>query len=197
MDICFLDMDGVLADFSKQVEKMLGYDSEIVKDRERSSLSEVELKIKQEISKLVHGSNDFWKTMPKTEYADELLNFCKNNFDKIFILSNYNPPDTSPHRFFAVKSLKTYWLEQELDMQSVGIIISKKSKSSFVPSQEYKGILVDDINTNIVDWNNHGGIGILHKDYSITKNKLDYFIKLSKNDKILALINALHRNKIR
>lgn len=196
MDICFLDMDGVLADFSQQVRKKLGYDSERVKGREKDSLSPEELKIKQEISNLVHHSNDFWITMPKTEYADELLQICKTNFDKTFILSNYNPPDNFRYRFYAVKSLKKDWLERELDIKDVGIIISGKQKSAFIPP-DHTGVLIDDMNNNILDWNRCGGVGILHKDYEITKNKLQYFLAVSKNNKMLAIVNALQLKRQR
>jgi hypothetical protein len=109
--------------------------------------------------------------MPKTPYADHLLNFCTNTFDKVILLSSYIPEPLDKSRFNRVKKLKLDWVKNNFEKKLTTIITNSRKSAYILPDQN--NYLIDDTYKNIIDWRNHGGMAIFHKRYPITKKILN------------------------
>ena len=140
---CYLDMDGVLADFVSQVRQTTGFDVQGFRNRE---LSQEEKSIQHTVFNYVDTDKEFWKTMPKIKDADKLVAFCLSRFDEVKILSTYRPPKENPARFIEVRRDKIHWIRSQFPNQFKidDILVTKDPKHLHIKPTKIN-YLIDEI----------------------------------------------------
>lgn len=147
----YCDLDGVLVDWDKAVKDLgLGYAPDTIAKKGEGYFWAM----------LHKAGESFWANMEWTKDGKELWDFIKPF--KPTILS---APTTSP----TSRTGKVLWVKTHLG-PTVKLIL-EKSHDKHVHSNP-DAILIDDRESNIADWKNAGGIGILHSDSASTIRKL-------------------------
>jgi len=157
--LVFVDLDGVLTDFTKKLCETLG------KPLDRS----FELGNNPKVWKMVDDAGeDFWAEMDWMPDGKELWEELKK----------YNPIIlTSPSRHKSSVLGKKKWLKKNIP--GVPFII-EQNKTKYV---EPGAILIDDRKKNIDSWNRAGGIGVLHKS---RKNTVKILSEINPMKKVCA-----------
>jgi hypothetical protein len=155
----YVDMDGVLTDFDKQIADLLK------KPLKRNWDFGSESWIWKKIDK---AGKDFWAKMPWMPSGKKLWNALKK----------YNPTIlTAPSRHSSSKTGKRLWLKEHLP--DVPFIIElKKYKYA-----DRDSVLIDDREKNIKKWKKAGGIAIHYKNLTNTLKKLDKIMSEDKESK--------------
>lgn len=154
----YVDLDGVLTDFSKQLAELLNKPLDRTWDFGNDP----------EVWKKIDGAGeDFWSEMKWMPDGHKLWDFVKK-FDPTIL--------TAPSDHPSSKSGKKIWLEENLPDVPY-IIESKKEKHA---KEGY--VLIDDREKNINKWKKAGGIGILHKDADTTIKELEGLMEDKEKD---------------
>jgi hypothetical protein len=148
----YCDMDGVLTDFEKQFEIFTG-----IKDGKKFEKEEGTEAFWGEIAK---GGLKYWSEMPWMDGGKELWDYIKDKNIKILSAPAKTIPECSPG--------KRMWVKENLGSVEL-IVCSAKEKQDYAKKNT---ILIDDKKENIDQWNDRGGIGILHKTTASTIKKL-------------------------
>jgi 5'(3')-deoxyribonucleotidase len=174
--IIALDMDGVLADFDKQVEA-LGFS---YPNKSSSELTKEEKAIKNQMYKyLSNNGNTFWKNLPIMPRGKEIFDFVSHNFE-FFILTAY----TTSGKKECIHGKKE-WLKNNFnfiadDANFVCCRSADKGEyTSFKGSKPH--ILIDDRIKNIQNFRDNDGIGILYSTdvHDEVINKLKSYAKIA------------------
>ena len=149
----FVDMDGVLADFFGEWQKLIG-----------KGWRDVEGDALQPALQAIRDKDDFWLSLPMTSNAKGLLNLIKDVKGSYNILSAPLAGDkkAEPH--------KREWIKKNLSFfppKNV-IITSDKQKYATQPDGT-PNILIDDFGSNISKWEGAGGVGFKHKDHKFER----------------------------
>lgn len=167
IDVIYLDLDGVVADFEKRYEELFGMKpSKVKKDREKYFWDNW--------SAFVKGNN--FESLDKLPDADVLLTYLKSLYDKgvkIKILSSSGGP--KHHEEVVPQKMK--WLQRNGINYPAYIVNGAKLKASYATS---RSILIDDTDKNIEQFEENCGIGILHTSARDTIAKLETFYELMK-----------------
>lgn len=155
----YLDMDGVLCNFTEQFKNITNIypDEYQLKYGEEKFWNEIE-----------NAGVEYWSTMKWNTGSKQLYKFVINNFKKVEILTS--TPYSIIGRKFAMQG-KKIWVKNNLD--NIKINFSNQKYKYATPNS----ILIDDMESNIDDWNNAGGIGILFKNINQVINNLKELIK--------------------
>ena len=141
----YCDLDGVLVNLAGRMSEIYG------EDLRNGSFTD---KFYQYMNKLnVTEKVDFWRNLEETPDCMELWNFIKQ-FDPLIL--------TSCSGMTSACMGKKKWCLKHIDVKSKKVICVPHSTSK----QNYAGsnkILIDDLESNINEWEAKGGIGILHK----------------------------------
>lgn len=160
----FLDMDGVLTDFTGACEKlsehmMVWYAA----DRERFW------------KHITAAGTDFWSDMPWMTGGRELHSFLKSSELHPTILSALPSPERKIAMVNARKGKKE-WLKKEM-----GTLYANNAILCFRPEKALQSgvsrILIDDNQDNIREWEEAGGTAILHKNTNRTIRCLGKIVK--------------------
>lgn len=158
----FIDSDGVIVDFNAYVlEKFGALPSEIHTKKFWQMVTEYDASVEK-----------FFLNMKKTDDADDLINFCRDRFQSVKILTacGYTPKDT--------KEQKLQWYEDNYPELEC-IVVRKYVDKAMYANQN--SILIDDREKSITPWVAAGGIGILHTSAAQTITDL-FDIIYSEND---------------
>jgi 5'(3')-deoxyribonucleotidase len=147
----YVDMDGVLADFFGEWQKLIGSDWRKVKD------------IEPALQK-IRDKDNFWLDLPLLPQAKNLLGVIKKVKGSYTILSSPlpNDPNSEPH--------KREWIKKNLDFfPPENVIITHDKPKYAVNSDGTPNILIDDFGKNIASWEAAGGEGFKHKDHKFER----------------------------
>tara|TARA_B100000927_G_scaffold273741_1_gene252439 strand:- start:417 stop:1610 length:1194 start_codon:yes stop_codon:yes gene_type:complete len=147
----YVDMDGVLADFFGEWQKLIGKDWRKVKD------------IEPALQK-IRDTDNFWLNLPLLPQAKNLLGIIKKVKGSYTILSSPlpNDPNSEPH--------KREWIKKNLDFFPPENVIITKDKAKFATNPDgTPNILIDDFGQNIASWEAAGGEGFKHKDHKFER----------------------------
>ena len=144
----FVDMDGVLVDFNKGYYDLTGID---IGDNHYSS--------SQFFAPITKAGVKYWEDLEWTPDGKELWSYLKNYTPKLL---------SAPTRDHSSIVGKKLWVERELPGVDL-ILRSAGRKKEFANPNS---ILIDDRESNINDWNESGGIGILHTSTKETIKQL-------------------------
>lgn len=147
-------MDGVLSDFDKRFEEFGGMSpQQFEKEKGKDQFWNL-------IDKQVGVK--FWAGMPWMSDGKELWNHIKQ----------YNPTLLSaPSRENESRLGKRIWVKNNIPGTPLILAAAEKKKNY----ARKNAILIDDRVSNINDWNNAGGIGILHTSTATTLDKLSKY----------------------
>ena len=154
----FLDLDGVITDFSKQLCELLD------KPLDRNYNFGNDPKI---WSKIDSAGEPFWSEMKFMPDGQELWDAIKKH-DPVILSSPSNHPSS-------IEGKKT-WLKENLPGVPYHI---EKHKEKYA---DKGSILIDDREKNIKKWETAGGIGILYKNAENTIKKLEKIMKDKEKD---------------
>lgn len=178
--VIYLDMDGVLSDFSAGAAQ-LGFklDESLNKSRHEISVEKRRLKTElyNEITKV-----DFFKTLPLMPDALELWEFTRNLTSPIILTAAPNFGDDEQHHAFVKAARdKRFWIEKNLgkisDEDFVCTLSHKKQDFINLKPGRYQ-ILIDDRPGNIDRWRAAGGQAILHKNSAHSIAQLKNILKI-------------------
>jgi hypothetical protein len=158
----FCDMDGVLVDFDKGILQLTGGLSfeTYVNSKKASGNNGI-----KDIFNLINNNGSiWWATLPWMKDGKELWNFIKNK--KPVILTAGAKKYTGE---IAEKGKKD-WVLKNLGGATEVIVTNNGKQKQMYANPNY--ILIDDLNSNIQEWINKGGIGILHKNTESTISEL-------------------------
>lgn len=160
--IVFVDLDGVLVDLQKGFADLT---EKPYKKLSHQSFSKIIQKYLKNLS--VKQIINFWSHLPETKE-------CKQLWSK---LSQFQPIIlTACGNCEATCKGKKEWCKKHLGLENARVFCSKNSKEKqFYASP--KSILIDDYDSNIEQFNNAGGHGILHTHPDKT---LEIFSKICK-----------------
>jgi len=161
----FLDMDGVLTDFTGACEKlgehmMLWYNS----DKERFW------------KRITSAGPEFWSEMPWIAGGRDLHRFLIDSGFCPTILSALPNPDRKKASANA-RTGKIRWLRKELGPQYANNAILCFRPEKALQSGASR-ILIDDNPENIFEWEEAGGTGILHKNANRTVRRLNRILEV-------------------
>lgn len=158
----YLDLDGVVANWVKQFEKISGVPVEYYEQKHG----------KQKRYNFVHkNSPDFYATMPLTKDASVLLNFLNNL--PVEILSHATDPEA--------ETGKLTWLKNNKITYKPNLVKNREDKAKFANAES---ILIDDRPDTIKEFNSAGGIGVLHKNAPDTINKLKEILGIKEKHRL-------------
>jgi hypothetical protein len=145
----YVDIDGVLGDFEKQFEILIGMKFHEFENQYGS---------KATWKAIENEGEEYWSTMPFLPEGKVLWNYVKK----------YNPIIlSSPANYNESKTGKKIWVKEQLGEDVKLILESDKWKYA-----NENAILIDDRDDNISSWINNDGIGILFKNAEDTIKKL-------------------------
>ena len=147
----YVDMDGVLADFFGEWQKLIGSDWRKVKD------------IEPALQK-IRDTDNFWLDLPLLPQAKNLLGVIKKVKGSYNILSSPlpNDPNSEPH--------KRQWIKKNLSFFPPENVIITHDKPKYATNSDgTPNILIDDFGKNIASWEAAGGEGFKHKDHKFER----------------------------
>jgi hypothetical protein len=147
----YCDMDGVLVNFNKRFNKLTS--SNPTQYREENGIDKFWEVIDNE-------GVGFWVGIEWMDDGKELFNFLKENFD-VELLS-------SPSRAENSRLGKRLWVRNHKLGVKLNLEYSRSKHKYAAPNH----VLIDDRKDIIKDWENKGGIGILHTSAENTIVKL-------------------------
>ena len=149
--VIFLDMDGVLVDFDKQFKELTG-----MMPREFEAQNGIE-----KFWEVIDGAGvGFWRGMKWMPGGEELYNRASQF--KHYLLS-------SPSRSEVSKIGKRLWRKDKTPNTKLYLARSYNKRKFAAPNH----ILIDDRESNIQQWRDAGGIGILYKSAEQVNAELD------------------------
>ena len=162
----YLDIDDTLTNYSERLKSMIIDDPETGEKRP--------IKASDTVDNL-----EFWSSAKWLPGAEEMVDFVKNNFDKVEILSAV--PELSKakqsetgERFYNAPILgKEDWLKDNIGNIKTNWVRSGTQKAAFARPNT---ILVDDKPENIRAFQKAGGIGILYDNPSNVIAQLKYLL---------------------
>ena len=156
----YFDMDGVLADFNRGVEDILG-----LKAIDQSNKTEAQ---DDEMFATMREHEHFYDELEIMPGAKEMFDAVYNKYqDKCEILSGI----PKPRRGIVNAGFdKEKWMHRLFAENVVVNIVFREEKKNYCTGPDC--VLIDDLDINIEEWNALGGTGILHKDSASTMEKL-------------------------
>lgn len=152
----FCDMDGVLVDFLRGAENVLGHPFDT------PYLDKVE---KQDRRKLVMSHAGFWSSLPPMTDYRVLWNFIERYVPEILTAKASWDDACGPG--------KIQWSDKYLKIPHNRIhVVKREEKQLYATSGIRQNILIDDHPKNIAEFTEKGGIGIHHVNARITIMKL-------------------------
>lgn len=156
--IIYCDMDGVLVDFLKGAENVLGHPFEApVQDVKEKDMR------KAHIENIPH----FWHTLPEMPDAQTL--WSKINKYDAHILTAYAEWDKNS------RAGKEVWVKKHLGLNDMGKFhaVLRQQKQDYAINKNGKpNILIDDYVKNVKEFEGAGGVGIHHVSARVTLMKL-------------------------
>jgi len=167
----FLDMDGVSCNLVQHMFLYLGIDYKSIMDKwvidypENYNIHEVIGMEQSEIWKVTEKM-EFWETIPKYEWFDELYAYCKTKCNTVFV----SAPTESPECI----SGKLSWV-LKLNNSNNDYVFTHRKELFANPNS----LLIDDSDKNIKDFIKHGGHGILfpqpwNSNHLLIRNRIGY-----------------------
>lgn len=154
--IIYCDMDGVLVDFLKGAEKVLGHPFDQPYHDKKEKFMQ-----KHKIAQ----TEDFWANLPPKKDYLILWNFI--NRYKSHILTAYAEWDPDS------KKGKIDWVDKYLNISDNRFhAVRREEKKKFARLGVKQNILIDDYDKNIKEFQKAGGIGIHHVNAKATIFKL-------------------------
>jgi 5'-nucleotidase len=153
---CFVDLDGVIADFDKRVSQINGGVPTSTIPRGKLWAS---------IQKFNDEVEPFFGSLDMMPDARILWDYVTKNFVNVAILSacGYTPRDGAAQ--------KKAWVAKHLGRDVVvKVVTGSGDKAAFATRTS---ILIDDREKSIIPWVNAGGIGILHRNATQTIHMLE------------------------
>ena len=152
----YCDMDGVLVDFAKGVEKIIG-----------KSIDQWSYGSKSEKWDTIKSTPKFWHTLPWMNGGKELWNFISKH--DTHILSAYVEESFDPNCIPG----KSHWARTNLRLSPGNInLVKRVEKQNYTKVAGVPAILIDDYKKNTDQFKARGGIGILHTTTSNTIREL-------------------------
>lgn len=151
----YVDLDGVLVDFDKQMAK-IGFPRAVIEHDKKARSN-----FWKTVGWMAKQGKPFWGTMDPMPDAAQLWNYV-NRFTHPEILS------ATGHVGNAVEE-KHAWVKQHLGNVKVHLVRKSSDKAQFAAPNH---VLIDDREKSIEPWVAAGGIGILHKSAADTIAKL-------------------------
>ena len=158
IDTIYIDMDGVIADFSKRYKEKFHVTPEETRDNKEFN---------SYFDKFI--SDGEFSTLDLMPDATELLNFVSELDTPKEILSSTARPQN--HGMIAPQ--KQMWLNKHNIHYKANFVPGKSLKYKYATSNS---IIIDDTQSVIDDWNKAGGIGILHTDAKSTIEILKMYL---------------------
>lgn len=154
----YLDLDGVIADFDLHFKNLFGVSAE-----EADNTSK--------LWELMHSKQDFFREMPLMEDALVLMDFLDYKGITPIILTAIPKQDKMPlctqHKF--------EWVVNNFG--HLPFRIGPHAKDKHKHCQFPTDILIDDRESNILEWSAAGGISIHHKSANLTIEELKKHLK--------------------
>jgi hypothetical protein len=146
----YCDLDGVLVDLAGKMSEI--YNTNLT----NGSFIDHFYKLMNSLS--TPERLDFWISLDETNDGMDLWNFIKK----------FNPTILTSCSSMAVACVgKKKWCSNHLDVPSRRVICVPRSSSKQNHARPNR-ILIDDLESNISEWETKGGIGILHKNANTT-----------------------------
>ena len=154
--ILYIDMDGVLCDFAKGVEKVIG-----------KSITQWSYGSKSEKWDKIKSTPKFWHTLPWENGGKELWSFIKKH--QPHILSAYVEESFDPNCIPG----KSHWARTKLVVAPGRTNhVKRVQKQNYAKVAGQPAILIDDYKKNTDQFTAKGGIGIHHTSTSNTIREL-------------------------
>lgn len=153
--IIYCDLDGVLADFAKQVRTVFGPDKKT-----------------EDVLPFSNFPSDWFANLPKMADADVLVKHLRKYGYEI--LTGIPCKKSMPN----AEADKIQWMKKHYGLSADKIhAVFTSLKKKFAVKNGIRNILIDDTQANIDAWNTAGGIGILHKNARSTIAELDKIMR--------------------
>jgi hypothetical protein len=152
----YCDMDGVLCDFAKGVEKVIG-----------KSISQWSYGSKSEKWDKIKSTPKFWHTLPWENGGKQLWSFISKY--KPHILSAYVEESFDPNCIPG----KSHWARTNLGIAPGNVnLVKRVQKQNYAKVAGQPAILIDDYKKNTDQFTAKGGIGIVHTSTANTIREL-------------------------
>ena len=152
---CFLDMDGVIADFVPTAARAHNRPNPYV-DPKNWGVYDVEKLWGMSTEEFWKPTENmaFWEGIPKTAEADQIVELAKKAFgeENIAIL-------TAPSEFDGCMAAKKHWVERYYPEFAKRIIFASAATKQFIAGPGK--LLIDDRYSNCEEWSALGGNAIL------------------------------------
>ena len=139
MYIIYCDMDGVLVDFERGYKELTGYYTKNHPDNANF------------LEPIDKEGPSYWANLPWMPDGQELWRYIKKYKPNIL---------SSPSRSQTSKVGKDAWLKMHLQNSYNKVYFYPRSQKQLFAGENR--ILIDDLPNTIQEWNDKGGIGILH-----------------------------------
>ncbi len=175
----FFDMDGVLCDFDKKVKEL---NLPIVRNVPSFELTSEEKKLRNIFwNNIAEYKEKFWEELDLINQVIEVIYFWEKYPNISFNVLSKVPSNKACHDY-AIQGKKNWLKNHNLSHVFENVYIVDKDKTKYC--KNINDILIDDRESNCIEWQKAGGTAILFKDARQLNNAISSIFSWIKDDEI-------------